>query len=359
MYEAQTYEEILERMLDRIPGDIDKREGSIIFDALAPAAAEISQMYAQLEMNYNLSFADTASGDFLSKRTAEFGVNRKAAANALRQGLFFNNSDQPFDVPIGSRYSIGGINYMVVSRLFIGKFELESEEEGNVGNQQFGTLLPIDYVNGLVRAELTDIIVPGAEAESDESLRTRFLAAVNDKPFGGNVADYLQKVGSLPGVGGVKVFPVWQGGGTVKVTIVDSTFDAPAAGLLDDVQTVIDPTANAGEGIGYAPIGHKVTIAGAAGVTINIVTTITLRAGYTIGQIEDDIRSAITLYARLLRGTWAAESALVFRVSQMESRILGVEGVADVTSTTLNGMTANIELGVEQIPVIGTVTLNE
>ena len=41
-YSGETYEQILQRMLARVPGDIDKREGSIIYDALAPAAVEIS-----------------------------------------------------------------------------------------------------------------------------------------------------------------------------------------------------------------------------------------------------------------------------------------------------------------------------
>ena len=38
MYENITYEDILQRMLDRVPNSMDKREASIIFDALAPAA---------------------------------------------------------------------------------------------------------------------------------------------------------------------------------------------------------------------------------------------------------------------------------------------------------------------------------
>lgn len=36
MVEEQTYEAILQRMMDRIPDGMDKREGSIIYDALAP-----------------------------------------------------------------------------------------------------------------------------------------------------------------------------------------------------------------------------------------------------------------------------------------------------------------------------------
>ncbi len=39
MFENNTYQVILERMLARVPEEFDKREGSILYDALAPAAA--------------------------------------------------------------------------------------------------------------------------------------------------------------------------------------------------------------------------------------------------------------------------------------------------------------------------------
>lgn len=68
MFEDQTFDTILQRMLDRVPTDIDKREGSIIYDALAPAAVELAQMYVELDLNANLRFADTATGDYLTKR---------------------------------------------------------------------------------------------------------------------------------------------------------------------------------------------------------------------------------------------------------------------------------------------------
>ena len=49
MFEDMTYEVILKRMLDRVKNSIDKREGSIIYDALAPAAVELSIMYDELD----------------------------------------------------------------------------------------------------------------------------------------------------------------------------------------------------------------------------------------------------------------------------------------------------------------------
>ncbi|CAI8860236.1 putative phage capsid assembly protein [Bacillus sp. 916] len=49
MFEDQTFEEIMDRMLSRISADIDTREGSVIYNALAPAAAELAKSYIWLD----------------------------------------------------------------------------------------------------------------------------------------------------------------------------------------------------------------------------------------------------------------------------------------------------------------------
>lgn len=358
MYEGQTFEAILQRMLDRVPADIDKRPGSVIYDALAPAAAELAQLYAELDINYNLSFADTASGEYLTRRAAEFGVNRRPATPARRQGLFYAAGDTPFDVPIGSRYGIDGLIYAVVSKVTTGEFVLECETAGAIGNQPFGDLLPIEYVAGLARAEIATVLVPGEDEEDDETLRQRYYAAVNEPAFGGNVADYKQKIGAIEGVGGVKVFPVWQGGGTVKCTIIASDWSAPAPTLVSEVQEAIDPTPQ-GEGYGLAPIGHTVTIAGVQPVTINVETTVTLDAGVIVGQVQGPIEEAIAAYLLGLRKAWEDETQLVVRVAQIEAAVLAVPGVIDVAETTVNGAAANVPLDAEEIPVLGTVVINE
>ena len=77
--------------------------------------------------------------------------------------------------------------------------------------------------------------------------------------FGGNVADYKERVNAMNGVGGVKVYPVWNGGGTVKLVIINSEFNVPSAELVGQVQTAVDPVQNSGRGVGIAPIGHVVT----------------------------------------------------------------------------------------------------
>ncbi|ASS76808.1 phage tail protein [Tumebacillus algifaecis] len=358
MYKHQTYEAILSRMLDRVPGDVDKREGSIIYDALAPAAAEMAQMYVEMDIDKNLSFADTSSGEYLERRTAEFGVTRHAATKARRLGMFSGQGGAPVDVPIGSRFAIGELTYVATSKITTGSFVLECERAGMVGNQQFGALLPIDYLDGLVTAELADVLVPGEDAESDEDLRKRYLATITQQSFGGNAADYKEKIESVPGVGGVKVYPVWQGGGTVKCTIIASDYSVPSATLIDEVQTLIDPEVNQGEGLGLAPIGHVVTITGASAVTINVATTLTLATGTTPGMVQADVEAEVAAYLLSLRTSWKDQQSLVVRISQIEARILNVSGVVDVTGTTLNGTAANITLNSDEIPTLGTVTIN-
>ena len=354
-----TFEAILARMLSRVANDVDKRQGSIIYDALAPAAAELAQMYMEIAINENLSYADTASGEYLERRTAEFGVKRRLATKARRKGLFFDRDDLPQDVPIGSRWAIGDQKYVALTKQAPGEYVLECEAAGVAGNYQFGALLPLEYVEGVVRAELADVLVPGEDEEKDEELRARYFAVVNEPTFGGNVADYKAKINGLSGVGGTKVFPVWQGGGTVKCTIIASDYSVPSSTLVDEVQTLIDPAQNSGQGLGIAPIGHAVTLAGAVAVAVNVATTITLQSGYTIGQVETDIADVIDAYLLALRQTWATEQHLTVRVSQIEARILGVVGITDVAGTTLNGQSSNLELDSEEIPVLGEVTVSE
>lgn len=359
MFEQYTFDDLLAAMLDRIPANLDKREGSLIYNALAPAAAELAQLYMNLSVNMNLSYADTASGVYLSRRTAEHGVERYPATKALRRGLFYTNEGSPATVPLGSRYFLDSLHYRVVERLRAGEYVLECETAGAIGNANFGELLPVDYVEGLARAELTDVMTPGQDEESDEALRIRFYEKINEQPFGGNVGDYKQKISVIPGLGGVKIFPVWAGGGTVKCTVIASDFRSPSSELVEEVQMLIDPEVNQGEGLGIAPIGHTVTVRGVEEVEIEIETELTLDGGTSPGQVEAPIQEVLEDYFLQQRQTWSSEEQLVIRAAQIDARILTIPGIIDVDGTLINGSAENLTLGAEQIPRLGQVTINE
>jgi uncharacterized phage protein gp47/JayE len=355
MFEEMTFESILNRMLTRVPNDIDKRQGSIIYDALAPAAAELAQVYMDLEFLKNRTYADTSVGEDLERRTAERGIKRRRATKAIRKGECFGKNDKPFNVPIGHRFSGDDLNYCVVEKLEDGVFKLECETVGEKGNAYYGDLLSIDYIQGLVKAKLTDILIPGEDAENDKSLRKRYFDTLDSQAFGGNIADYKVKVLGLVGVGGIKVYPVWNGGGTVKLVILDSTFNKPSPTLVQEIQAAIDPIGHQGKGIGFAPIGHVVTVKGVEEKVVQIESLITLQDNYTWEDIKDLVKQALEEYLYELRFEWAEQEKLVLRISQLDTRILNVQGVLDVENTKVNGSAQNLMLSDDEIPVLGEV----
>ena len=349
MFEDQSYEKILERMLARIPNQIDKREGSIIIHALAPAAAELQQAYINMDVILDETFADTASREMLIKRCAERGIVPEAATKAILKGEFNRT------VPIGSRFSGETLNYIVTEAIDATAFRLQCETAGAAGHDSLGNLIPIQYIEGLQNAELTELLSPGEDEESTESLRARYFNSLETQAFGGNIADYKAKTNALNGVGGTKVYPVWNGGGTVKLVIIDSTFSAPSSELVSAIQTAIDPTQNQGQGEGIAPIGHVVTVAGVQNTTVNIQTTIAYKTGWSWEESKAYIQQEIDNYFKELSQSWADSDTLIVRVSQLETRILNAAGVLDVADTKLNGAAANLELGDDNIPVRGTI----
>lgn len=358
MYEDQTFETILQRMLDRVSDKFDKREGSVIYNTLAPVGAELAQVYIELREVENRTYADTAVDEDLERRAAERGVIKKEASRAIRKGVFTGNGGEAFNPPIGSRFSGGTVNFIVREKIVDGEYRLECETAGEIGNSYIGQIIPIQYIEGLETANLTDVLIPGEEEETNESLRQRYFASLESQSFGGNVADYKDKTNKLPGVGGTKVYPAWNGGGTVKLVIVDSTFSKPSSVLIDEVQTAWDPLGNQGQGLGLAPIGHVVTVVGVEEAVINIETSLTYQDGYTWDDVKPGVENAITEYFLELSKTWEDNNNLVVRISQIETKVLNVTGVLDIQNTKINGLAQNFVLTDIEIPVLGEVTVS-
>lgn len=351
MYENITYKTILQRMLDKIPNTLDKREGSVIFDALAPAAMELKLAYIEFDQILNESFADTASRSFLIRRCAERGIYPKESTKAVLLGEFTPSS---LDVS-GQKFSLGKLNYTVVSKIENGKYQVQCETAGVEGNQYLGTVIPIEYIDKLETAELTDVLIPGEEAESTEHLRQRFFNSFSSVAFGGNIADYKAKINSLDGVGGCKVQRITQDEPNIVITIIDSDYNVPSATLVERVQETTDPKEKSGEGVGFAPIDHQVLIKSVEAVAINITTDITYASGYTESSALPQIKAAIDNYLLSLCSEWENSDSLVVRISYLESNILNCAEVVDIQNTMINGLSKNIELSAYQIPIGGTV----
>ena len=361
-----SFTDILNRMLGRVSSSRDKRQGSIIYDTLSPVAAELAQHSISDTIFRDQTYLLTSTGINLDDRAADFAITRRQATNAIRIAETYDTDGNPINLAIGSRFSTpntdGGVNFVLIENQGAGICLLECETPGTIGNEYLGQLLPLFNINNLGRATMIGTYRPAENTETDEVLRARVIERINRKSYGGNIADYKDFTTAIEGVGAVKVFPIWDGGGTVLLSIVDGELNPATSEFIAIVQNDIDPIPFNGEGLGIAPIGHRVTVVTPDVVDIDITATLALKAGYTIPQLQAGIETAINAYILELRRDWSDAASISVFVARVNAAIISVEGVDNVTGITVNGSTDDLVLTqtaqLQQLPTLGSVVMS-
>lgn len=404
MFESKTYEALLASAMARVTAAVDKREGSMVMNGVAPSMAELAQLYIAADFVFQATYLLTAPREYLIKRASDRNMAPYPASAAVFRAVF------NIEVPVGTRFSCEDLNFIVTGRLTDDtdtdtrlSHEVTCETVGAAANSYAGTLIPVEYVSGLTLAELVELVVPGDEEEETETFRQRVLDSFQSQAFGGNQADYIEKVRAIAGVGAVKVHAVWNGdispselipgdevtawyeaavgsleapvaawltaiytaaqsrkltvGGAVRLVIMASNNAVPSDTFLDEIQTAVDPVQNAGEGLGLAPIGHVVNVVGVEPETVDITLNLTYAAGWDWAAVQSYVVAVIDEYFAELAESWATADFLTVRISQIESRILSACSamVTDIGGTQINGVEANLVLGADSIPVRGAV----
>ena len=366
--EGNDFEDILARLLENVDASLDKRQGSIIYDALAPAAAELAQCYIALDIFSDQTYLLEAVDENLDNRVADYGLIRRQATNSRVEIKIYNTSNELMDLEdLSARFStpneFGGYNFSLIERTDIGTYIAECETAGSAGNEYIGELLPLVSINNLGKAEIDTIYKPGEDEETDEELRQRALTKINQEAFAGNKASYKQFVADIDGVEKSKVFPVWNGGGTVKIAIVAANNTIPTQTFIDKVQNDIDPIQNQGQGLGIAPIGHSVTVVAPDRLDINIEATITISEGYTKDELQTSIEQKIKEYLEEVQEKWEDANDLIIYSSKIIAAILGVSQVQNVSNLTINGQSGDLTISITgtnvKFPIFNEVILNE
>lgn len=347
VYEDMTYEYILNRMINRVSTqypNLDIREGSIIFNALASAAIELAIMYTELDNVLDESFVDTASRDYLLIKCKESGINVDAfeASYGVHKGLF------DVEVPIGSMWNCDLYNYEVTS--YIGMengyhaYRLICSTEGTTPNNITGDLTPLsEYVDDLTYAELTDCLIEGENESSDDEIRETYYTYISANANDGNVAQYKTWCELYDGIGHSQIIPLWNGSNTVKVSILNSSNGVASQTLVDEFQNYLDPNVE-GMGNGVAPIGAFVTVTTATEIPISVSADVKLQAGYTD---TSEITDAVENYFRSI-----SYDKLIVAYMNVGATILNVEGVESISNLKINGGTSDVILYTEEIPVL-------
>lgn len=362
----ELYEGILDRLMDAVPSDVDKREGSIIYNALVPVALELQQVYEELEDVLTNTFADTADLDYLILRANERGIEWMAATHAVVQAqlTFASDIEEEPDI-IGSLFALenGDLMYEATSKVsyenYTGVYKLTCTDEGTVGNVASGALLVEEAEDDALFESLETAVITGIDtaARNDEDVevfRRRYFDSIDNEAFGGNVSDYREKALEQDSVGAVQVIPVWNGAGTVKLRFLNANYGVPSASEVTAVQTAFDPSPQA-SGYGLAPIGHTVTAVGATPVQMAIVATLMISSGHTWSDLYDSMVEQCEAYFLSLRKEW--QDAAV-TVSPGVLAYLIKQNISDIStfSCSINGNSADFVLDADEVPVFSSLT---
>lgn len=344
-------DDLLNQLLSHISNEYDKSPGYITYDVLKSVALVLSGQLDRLDGVEQLLDVDNLTGALLEAFVQQRkGITRNPATKARGVILVSGNGV----VTIGDLFETpAGVQFVAAETKSIfetGQVSITAAQAGAVGNVPVGqiTQMPIT-IPGITFVRNPEPTHDGYEAETDDSLRSRYYVAVRTPPTSANVYHYIQWAAEVPGVGAAKVFPVARGPNTVEVVIIDQDKLPSSALLISQVQEHIDPNSE-GLGNGEAPIGAKCYVLSASALTLNIAVKVNRAAGYTESEVLANIEKSIREYLRSI----AFKQNYVSH-ARIGEAILNSQGVEDYSGLLLNGVAENPQVGAKEVAVLGGV----
>jgi hypothetical protein len=144
----------------------------------------------------------------------------------------------------------------------------------------------------------------------------------------------------------------WNGQDNIELSLKRLQSDAATVVWVDQVQYM--STFSKDDGDGLAPIGARVTVEPAGMVLINVSSTITPSAGYNLSSVIAAVTQNLSTYVHNLAYSTDNDVRYI-RIGQV---IADTTGVLDYQNLLLNSGTANVEVGPQDVAVLGTVSLS-
>lgn len=341
--------EILDSMLGRVNEEYDRTEGGLFYDNLAPASIEIEKIYETLEYIFLNSFAETAIGMYLDNIAKEVGVFRREATKA--KGVVTIKGIVGTTISIGTKVASDTYIFLTTEEKQVQNngevnVPVESEFKGKLYNIPANAItnfpVTIPGLNSVTNKQAT---TDGYDGETDDELRERYYFKVREPVTSGNIYHYKKWALEVEGVGGVKVFPLWNGAGTVKVVIVNSEIQTADSELLERVKNYLEEV---------RPIGATVTVISATNKNINISGTVRISKNVDFEEVKTLFNVAIKEYLKKIgfKQTYVS-------YAQIGNILLNIPGVSDYSNLQINNGVLNINLAEEEIPKLVNITLNK
>lgn len=347
MYSSQTYDVVKSRTLSNIDLDVYKGEGSFLNDMVSPINTELAKFYIELSYLHKKAFIEDNFDDFLDKRVNEFGVYRKLGTEAVGEVIFEGKVGTV--IPNGTIISYNELLFVVIKDIEI-SLEIEQNtspvqalEIGIKYNIPVNTEFKLqDEIVGLTKVYNNLAFQGGTEIETDEELKERFYKIQKNQATSGNKAHYEEWALEVEGVYNVKVYPRWNGAGTVKVLIFGENNQAVDLEVIERCREHIEAE---------MPIGATLTVATPSSLDISISASIKLEAGYTLDFVKESFLESINSYLINVN-----KEIIYTKVSAI---LASVEGLHDFSNLLLNNKAENISFEEDKVPSVTTLEFSE
>lgn len=325
-------------------------EGGLLNIILAPGAYVFWEGLQALRAQVPISFVDETSGAYIDKAAAGYGITRKPGTAAGVDVTFTGTAGA--SVPAGTIcVTADGLCFATDEALTLGEggsgtVSATADEVGAVYNIPAGAVVSTqEAVTGVTGVTNTQAAVGGTDPESDAALFARLDAYRKTPPTSGNDRHYHQWALEVNGIGAAAVIRCWDGPGTVKVIVADMELRPVEEDKVDEVAAYIET---------QRPVTAEVTVESAAGVGVQVAVTVetdgTVSKSNTVQALTDRVAEYL--------GTLAFQPEAEIVYNRVLSFVMELEGVTDCSGLTVNGGTVNVPLDADEVPLLGTVTVN-
>lgn len=315
---------------------------------LYAVAAQIWGLYLQADWTRKQCFPQTAVGEYLDRHAALRGVERKAAAAAVGAIRFSVPEAAPVlrTIPAGTVCITAGLVRFATTEeatLAAGAVSVDvpaaALEAGESGNAAANTILTMTLPpTGISVCTNPAPFAGGADAEDDESLRTRVMETYRRLANGANAAYYQQTAMSFDEVAAANVLPRARGIGTVDVVIATPA-GAPTQELLGRVEQRLQQARE---------IAVDVSVSGPELKPVNVSACVKAEEGRDPAYVAQAVEQAIRTW---FNGTLLGKPVLR---AKLGSLIYDVEGVENYTLTAPQ---ADLDGQRAVLPVLGTLAV--
>lgn len=350
------------------PDWVDTREGGFYHIATQPAVVESARLWDAMTETAAAAHFGTAWGEYLDEWAASLLISRDVATKATGQVTFTGTVGTL--IPVGIQVGVPQTDPDVTPPTFVttesgtipggGTLTLavEAQDAGTDGNVGAASItLLMSPLGGIASVSNANATANGTDDETDLHLREKIQLQLTASGSG-NIDDYKRWTLAYSseqslGIGLVDVVPVWNGAGTVLVTIATATGQPCSTAVVNALQAYLDSVAAQGQG--RAGIGATVTVKTVTTVSVTIAATVTYKPGYSLTgttgtvALQTEILSAISDYFADLR----PGDDVIYNA--VRASIFEVEGVLDVTALTLNAGTSNVAIAASPNPQIAVI----